>query len=202
MAIKYLRLGGQEAALTALGFSVVGYVGGTFYSLSYLSKAVAAADWKGCIKPSAIAFALLALAGMMLIVQLQGQRDLFVWICAAVAYLAIVLAFWRITAIGFSRLAAETAGTPPSLAEREKRRQVRAAISAAVAAAFPGCTTDFCAAAEYAHVDAPTLGFRVRDPSGADRSGIVWVNLDEEEPWTAERILNTIALSGRNRETP
>lgn len=65
---------------------------------------------------------------------------------------------------------------------RDVRRQLRAAIAAAVAEAFPGCTAEFSGGVERSRMATrgPTLGFRVKDGRGKYRSNIIWVNPEYE----------------------
>jgi hypothetical protein len=81
---------------------------------------------------------------------------------------------------------------------RDSRRQVRAAISAAVAQACPGCTADFCGGVEYsrmAKLGSRTLGFRVKDGRGKYRSNIIWVNAEYDGEWTADWVAQAVMQS-------
>jgi hypothetical protein len=62
--------------------------------------------------------------------------------------------------------------------ERDTRRRLRERVSAAVTRAFPGCVADFCGGVERSRmaVLGPTLGFRLREPSGKFRSNVIWLN--------------------------
>jgi hypothetical protein len=61
---------------------------------------------------------------------------------------------------------------------RDVRRQLRAAVGAAVAEAFPGCTAEFCGGVERSRMAklGPTLGFRVKDGRGRYRSNVIWID--------------------------
>jgi hypothetical protein len=94
------------AALGVLTSSaLVGYIGGTYYSLSYLQGADEHTHWPDCTRPSIIAFAILTLAGFAGNVMLLPERNGLSIGILAFCYLAIIVAFAWITASGFRRMA-------------------------------------------------------------------------------------------------
>jgi hypothetical protein len=84
--------------------AVVGYVAGTFYSISYLRGAAEHETWTACTKPSIISFAFLAVIGFVWNVTQLNERNPFSICALTVCYIAIIVAFASITAYGFRRL--------------------------------------------------------------------------------------------------
>ena len=84
--------------------AVMGYVGGTYYSLSYLRGAAEHEHWTSCTRPSIIAFAILAILGFCLsMTQLQERNTLSIGFLA-IFYLIMIMVFAKITASGFAQM--------------------------------------------------------------------------------------------------
>lgn len=96
------------AFLLLLAFQALGYIGGVYYSLSYIRKVALIENPNACIKPSIITFAVLAVIGFGVnVVGLVGRDghgiNPILGIIALVAfYVIICVAFARITQRGFS----------------------------------------------------------------------------------------------------
>ena len=102
--------------LMVLGIQALGYVGGTFYSLSYIRKAAAIKDATACVKPSIITFVVLAVFSFGLTVfslfaaKPQGVHPA-VGIVALLAYYAVIcFAFGEITRRGFAQMEPQSPG--------------------------------------------------------------------------------------------
>jgi len=104
------------AFLLLLAFQAVGYIGGVYYSLSYIRSvafienpnACIKPSPNACIKPSIITFAVLAVIGFAVNVaglvgrDGQGINPILGIIALAAFYVVICVAFARITQRGFS----------------------------------------------------------------------------------------------------
>jgi hypothetical protein len=97
--------------LLALGFQTLGYVGGVYYSLSYLRKVTLIECPLACVKPSIVTFIVLAVLGFVINAELlfHGERakelNVAVGIVALVVfYIVITFAFARITQRGFQEI--------------------------------------------------------------------------------------------------
>jgi CBS domain containing-hemolysin-like protein len=100
-----------ENPFSALGIGLalmaIGYIGGTFYSLSYLKSAAEFSDWTSCTKPSIITFCILALIGFTLNIIRGPDRSALAIAMLVVFYVVVIFAFVKITANGFERLQGE-----------------------------------------------------------------------------------------------
>ena len=102
----------MAAFLILLAFQAFGYIGGVFYSLSYLRKVALIKDPVACIKPSIITFNVLAFFGLArnvasLLTQSRHHVNtiLILGIVGLIAfYFVICIAFDKITRQGFSRM--------------------------------------------------------------------------------------------------
>ena len=109
-ALSGSNLPPAAAFLIMLAFQAFGYIGGVFYSLSYLRKVALIKDPVACIKPSLITFDVLALIGLAVnVASLLAQPRkgvtviLILGIAGLVAYSAVIcIAFEKITRQGFS----------------------------------------------------------------------------------------------------
>ena len=99
------HLDGFPALLAILASQAIGYIGGTYYSLSYLAKSATTEDWTRCTKPSAITFVILCAIGLVLSVIQYRESPMLIALILAF-YAAIVPAFIKITADGFRSLQA------------------------------------------------------------------------------------------------
>ena len=81
--------------------------------------------------------------------------------------------------------------------ERDVKRNVKAAISAAVAKAYPGCTAEFSGGVERSRMATlgPTLGFRIRDQRGKYRSNIIWFDATYEGEVTPAWVIDVVKKS-------
>ena len=95
--------------MISLAFQSIGYIGGTYYSLSYIRKVALIENPVACIKPSIITFAVLALIGFgvnvacFFVQEKQGVNLLWIIMIGAF-YIVIGVAFAKITQQGFSRM--------------------------------------------------------------------------------------------------
>ena len=108
-----------------MGFQALGYIGGVYYSLSYLRKAALIEHPLACLKPSIITFTVLAVLGFAVnVAWLFGPRakqmNPTIGIAGLVVfYIVISFAFAKITQHGFrtmeGQMAAPSSGdaTPP-----------------------------------------------------------------------------------------
>lgn len=99
------QLSGEPAFLTGLAFLAVGYINGTYYSLSYLNKTTAMQNPQRCAMASIITFVLLALLSLIAIAVTVGTTHPRCTVLMAVFYVAICWAFARITQKGFAKMA-------------------------------------------------------------------------------------------------
>jgi hypothetical protein len=84
--------------------SVVGCIGGTLYSLSYLGNEADCANWKRCTAPAIATFVILTILGLAAqIYSLQANTALTVGLLVATSLVSIA-AFSIITSHGFSRM--------------------------------------------------------------------------------------------------
>lgn len=103
--------------LILLAIQGLGYIGGVFYSLSYIRKVAMIKNPSACIKPSIITFTLLALLGLVVNLYAQFQEpdnniNRIVTVIALVVFYAVIcVAFSRITSDGFSRMAPDTSAS-------------------------------------------------------------------------------------------
>ncbi len=88
--------------LVIMGFvsQILGWIGGTYYSLSYLRKNVTTSDWRGCIAPSIVVAAILDLAWVMTSAALDPGKVLFATLTSVIT----LSLFGLITAKGFREL--------------------------------------------------------------------------------------------------
>ena len=114
--IIWLRLPPLMSFAILLASLVLGYIGGAFYSLSYIRKVAIIEDPNACVKPSIIAFTVLALLGLVvsLSVQLKFAVDSITSTVTAVilvaVYAVICIAFARITRRGFDSGSEKSSG--------------------------------------------------------------------------------------------
>lgn len=114
------RLHGTQAFLAMLALQAVGYVAGTYYSLSYLRKVTTIRDPLGCTNASVIIFGVLALLGMAVNGLVSGPAGPLRIVALVVFYSVISLAFARITQKGFAQMAADSATTGRGIAHPEE----------------------------------------------------------------------------------
>jgi hypothetical protein len=98
-------------------FSVLGYVGGTQYSLSYLRKAADCDSWTRCTAPAIVTFAILnflACGGNVYLVRNDGALAIGV---VVLSYLVATAAVMMLTAQGFARMARAEAAPDAAPAE-------------------------------------------------------------------------------------
>ncbi len=96
LLIGLLGLDGILAVLLMVLFNFIGYIGGTFYSLSYLKKSASTPDWSACTTPSIILAALITVGTVIF-------NHPYIIANIIVAILDMV-AFGIITANGFAKL--------------------------------------------------------------------------------------------------
>jgi hypothetical protein len=60
-----LGLQGAAGLVVILGLQAIGYISGTYYSLSYLKKTAMTRDWVECTAPAIACFAALAVLGLV-----------------------------------------------------------------------------------------------------------------------------------------
>jgi hypothetical protein len=107
-------LTGIAAFLLLLGLQAVGYIGGGYYSLSYIKKVALIEDPTACVKPSIITFVVLAGLGFVvnlgslvpyvLLSGVDASAPIFAISCLVVLYLVVSLAFAKITQQGFAAM--------------------------------------------------------------------------------------------------
>ena len=106
--LRTLDVGPVAAFLTLLAFQALGYIGGVFYSLSYIRKVALIKQPSACVKPSIITFCVLAVLGLGANVAGLFAQHAINRIVGTVAlvgfYAAICFAFAIITRQGFSRM--------------------------------------------------------------------------------------------------
>ena len=101
-----------------LGLQSLGYIGGVYYSLSYIRKVALIEHPLACVKPSIITFAVLAVLGFAVnVVSLFGERSkemnaVIGIVGLVVFYIVISFAFAKITQQGFRAIEGQM--TPPS----------------------------------------------------------------------------------------
>ena len=88
----------------------LGYVGGVYYSLSYLRKAAIIPRPLACITPSIITFAIFSAIGFAL--NIVRMRDPLVIAGMAAYYVAITVVFAFVTRRGFQNMVVEPRGFP------------------------------------------------------------------------------------------
>jgi len=111
--VAVLGLRGMAALMLILGVQAIGYIGGTYYSLSYLKKKVISNDWARCTVPAIICFVAFAVLGLLLNgLQLLGSIPALLGV--VVFYGVIIAAFAKITADGFRALQSQV--QPPQVA--------------------------------------------------------------------------------------
>ena len=125
-------------------FAVLGYAGGTLYSLAYLSKTTECESWTRCTAPSIIAFTILGAAGFALEFRLLQERTPFSIAILSAGYLVGGVAFALLTSAGFKRMASvprtldderETVRAPSQkngLAEAFRKRLLAACVGFAL----------------------------------------------------------------------
>ena len=98
------------AFLILLAFQAFGYIGGVFYSLSYLRKVALIKNPVACIMPSIVTFAVLAAIGFAvnvasLVTQPRHEVNLIAGITGLVVFYGVIcFAFAKITQQEFSRM--------------------------------------------------------------------------------------------------
>ena len=111
-----IRYAGIRAPLPVLAIeatsAVLGYIGGTYYSLFYLSRAAEHDHWDKCTRPSVILFTFFAFLGFAWSVVELRERTTVAITMLAVCYIAIIIGFVVITASRFARM---TAAHSPAL---------------------------------------------------------------------------------------
>jgi uncharacterized membrane protein YhaH (DUF805 family) len=99
------RIEGPLAFLITLAFQAVGYIGGTFYSFSYLRKQTSVANPQGCTTFSIITFTILAVIGLGLNIataKYLSALKIAAWI---IFYVVITIGFAIITKKQFAAMA-------------------------------------------------------------------------------------------------
>ena len=109
VAAAIIWFGGLRDPLAVLsiqaGCAVVGYVGGTYYSLSYLKRTANHENWTDCTTPSVIAFAICAILGFAWsVTQLTEPNAASIGVLG-ICYALMIVVFWKITASGFRHMA-------------------------------------------------------------------------------------------------
>ncbi len=104
------------AFLILLGLQALGYIGGVFYSLSYIRKTSCIDNPTACIKPSIITFVVLAVVGFginatSLFYQQHNVNPVVGAVVLLGFYAIICLVFARVTQRGFSRMKPATTET-------------------------------------------------------------------------------------------
>jgi len=101
VAIAGLGVQGRPAWFLALAILAVGYVGGAYYSLSYVRKNAIVENWSACTVPAIVTFVVFAALGLaMNIAQLPKKAPLAV-VGLVIFYALVVIAFAAITRGGF-----------------------------------------------------------------------------------------------------
>ena len=97
--------------LVQQGLLALGYIGGAYYSLSYIRKVAIVRRPMACVKPSIVAFVVLAvigfglsIAGLILGPSLQGFEGVLLVADVAVFYIVITFGLAIITRRGFAGL--------------------------------------------------------------------------------------------------
>jgi hypothetical protein len=90
--------------------TVLGYAGGTLYSLAYLRKTADCERWTSCTKPSILTFALLDMLACAWNVSELPERTAVSMGILMVSCLVSVVAFAVLTSAGFARMS--PAGSP------------------------------------------------------------------------------------------
>ncbi|GIX00805.1 MAG: hypothetical protein KatS3mg111_4137 [Pirellulaceae bacterium] len=96
--------------LILLAAQAVGYIGGVFYSLSYIRKVAIVPNPAACIKPSILTFTALALIGLTVnLLRILGQggtsiHSIVIVLALVVFYTLICIAFAKYTRDGFSQM--------------------------------------------------------------------------------------------------
>jgi hypothetical protein len=101
-----------RAFLLLLTVQALGYIGGVYYSLSYIRKVALVENAPACIKPSIITFVVLAVFGFGLnLASLFTRQSEWEWVAPALAipglllfYVLICVAFAKITQQGFTNM--------------------------------------------------------------------------------------------------
>jgi len=97
-----------ELAIT-LALQALGYIGGVYYSLSYLKKVAIARNPIACIIPSNITFTALAALGLGWSIHSLHLLDFpLVLAIVAIFYAGITVVFALVTRQGFRRMAGDT----------------------------------------------------------------------------------------------
>ncbi len=111
------QLTAVQSFLLVLALQVIGYIGGTYYSLSYIRKVAVTDHPAACVRPSVIAFVVLAIVGFGLNLTwlFSGGAQVINPAMAIpvylVCYVVISVAFARITRQGFEAMRPEKLGT-------------------------------------------------------------------------------------------
>lgn len=115
--IQFGNLGEASSILVVVAVcGIMGYVGGTYYSLSYLKQVAAHNCWTDCTTPSVITSAVFAILGFLVgVIELPpAQRNAFYFALQLSISVIQVGAFAMITSSGFRRMkeaAAESEAT-------------------------------------------------------------------------------------------
>lgn len=106
--IKYGDLRNPWAELIPAACGVLGSIGGTYYSLSFLKRTTLHKNWARCTIPAMISFAILSLLGFSWSLSQLREWSVFSISILATYYIIMILAFAKITASGFVRMSSET----------------------------------------------------------------------------------------------
>ncbi len=101
-AITFLGLRGVAAFLLILAIGAIGYIGGTYYSLSYLRKSADTHSWSACVTPSVVVFAILNLIRLGLDLRTLAQTGVMIVAVLVAFYTVVTVAFARITRTAFT----------------------------------------------------------------------------------------------------
>jgi hypothetical protein len=111
--VKSVRPAPLVAILIVLALQMLGYIGGVYYSLSYLRRSASIENPKACIKPSIITFVVLAIVGLCAntaaLLLRQHLNPVLGVALLLVFYAVISLQFAQATRRGFSEMKPSTA---------------------------------------------------------------------------------------------
>jgi hypothetical protein len=113
-AVDPAGLRGNQALVVVLGFQSLGYVAGTYYSLSYLRKSTTMRDPQGCAKASIITFGILAVVGFVSHIALSKAINPSQLAALVIFYALIFFMFAKITRKGFNEMARDPSETKVS----------------------------------------------------------------------------------------
>ena len=118
-----LGLEGVVAVLFSLTVLAIGYIGGTYYSLSYVKERATTHDWPGCTVPAVVFFAVcmvLWLVGEVIRISIRIPISLLDILGIILFYGFILTAFAKITAKGFRALQEQVEQSGPDETRRCK----------------------------------------------------------------------------------